>query len=518
LHLNATDGVKLLINSEVLVDALSAQGNNTYSPSISMTAGEKYAITLEYSSRVGSAHCAFEWESASQGQQIIPQIQFYSEVERPLSSTGLITLFSECDYGGFSGALKVGKYNAKHLKQIGVYDNDIASIQIADGFKVILYEEDDFKGESYQLNGDVDCLDAWSDRATSIEVKTDGVTDLEGRYFIKNRESNLYMDVTGGIGAVHNGANVQQWKITPNINQQFDLTHLGDGSYKISAVHSNKALEISNLGSSDGDNLHQWTYYGLDNQQFIVKQSKVNDYYYFVCKHSGKVLKTEGDGIEANVSQWTNNALVSSQWKLVPVPELINGTGMGLDAKYYNGTDFESLRATKVDETIDFNWGNGAPNNVTNRDDFSVRWTGKIQPRFSSEYTFYVNSDNGRRLWINDVLIIDEWTEIYDEEYTGKITLSANQLYNIKMEYYEGVGGAHCKLEWSSRQQLREVVPQSQLYTLSSKLQETSFSKFGIRVYPQIVTDNKCFIQQHSKEFLSHKMNVNLYNMTDKWC
>jgi hypothetical protein len=62
-------------------------------------------------------------------------------------------------------------------------------------------------------------------------------------------------------------------------------------------------------------------------------------------------------------------------------------------------------------------------------------------------------------------LIIDKWTDDWNIFYSGAITLNAGQKYDIKVEYFENNGGAAIKLEWSSANQTREVVPQSQLYS-----------------------------------------------------
>jgi hypothetical protein len=41
----------------------------------------------------------------------------------------------------------------------------------------------------------------------------------------------------------------------------------------------------------------------------------------------------------------------------------------------------------------------------------------------------------------------------------------AGQKYDIKVEYYDGAGGATMQLFWQSANQTREIVPQSQLYS-----------------------------------------------------
>ncbi|MBN2485785.1 MAG: T9SS type A sorting domain-containing protein [Bacteroidales bacterium] len=143
----------------------------------------------------------------------------------------------------------------------------------------------------------------------------------------------------------------------------------------------------------------------------------------------------------------------------------VNGNGDGLTGSYYNGMNFETPVATRKDANINFNWGTGSPMSGVNTDNYSVKWTGQIQPRYSGAYTFYITSDNGRRVWVNNQLIIDKWIDDWDITYTGTINLTAGQKYDIKVEYFENVGGANCKLEWSSAYQAREIVPQSQLYS-----------------------------------------------------
>ncbi|MBN2484399.1 MAG: carbohydrate-binding protein [Bacteroidales bacterium] len=135
----------------------------------------------------------------------------------------------------------------------------------------------------------------------------------------------------------------------------------------------------------------------------------------------------------------------------------------GLYAEYFNGVEFNYPACNRIDNIISFNWGSGSPAGMVNNDKYSVRWTGFIEPLYSEEYTFFITSDNGRRLWINDSLIIDKWVNDWDIEYSGKITLEAGKKYNIKIEYFEFDGGANIKLQWSSASQAKQIIPASQL-------------------------------------------------------
>jgi hypothetical protein len=135
-----------------------------------------------------------------------------------------------------------------------------------------------------------------------------------------------------------------------------------------------------------------------------------------------------------------------------------NGNGPGLRGDYYNGMEFDSFNYTTNGENIDNDWGD-------NGDEYSVRWTGRVMPRYSENYTFITTSDDGVRLWVNGVLVIDNWTNHGSaDDYSPAITLSAGVLYNIKMEFFEAGGDAVAKLAWQSASQSREAIPLNQLY------------------------------------------------------
>jgi YD repeat-containing protein len=140
------------------------------------------------------------------------------------------------------------------------------------------------------------------------------------------------------------------------------------------------------------------------------------------------------------------------------------GTGTGLTAKYYDNLDFTAYKMTRSDATVNFDWGGGSPATSMGTDQFSVRWTGMISPRYSQTYTFYTTTDDGVRLWVDGQLIIDKWIDQAPTTWSGQIALQAGRQYDIRMEFYENFGGASAKLEWQSASQAREAVPQSRLY------------------------------------------------------
>lgn len=142
------------------------------------------------------------------------------------------------------------------------------------------------------------------------------------------------------------------------------------------------------------------------------------------------------------------------------------GTGTGLTGDYYSQfqTFLGTPTLTRVDPTINFEFGTAAPDASLPADLFSVRWYGQVQPFYSQNYTFYTVTDDGVRLWINGQLVVDSWINQAPTEHSGTIALTANQKYDIMMEYFENTGGATAKLSWSSAAQTKGIVPQTQLY------------------------------------------------------
>jgi len=137
--------------------------------------------------------------------------------------------------------------------------------------------------------------------------------------------------------------------------------------------------------------------------------------------------------------------------------------GGGMRADYYKGMDLMNHVMTRIDPRIDFNWGSGAPNAAIGADNFSVRWTGEVEAQFNETYTFYTNSDDGVRLWVDGQQLVDNWTDHSATENYGTIDLIAGRVYGVVMEFYENDGDAVAELRWSSPSMPKQLIPQAAL-------------------------------------------------------
>lgn len=173
------------------------------------------------------------------------------------------------------------------------------------------------------------------------------------------------------------------------------------------------------------------------------------------------------DSTHAGVSTLVNSAyrdLVVTLLSTPPPP----GTGTGATVVYYDNPDLTAPVLTRTDPQIDHDWSTGAPDALVAPDTFSARWTGRIRPLYSETYTFTTRSDDGVRLWVNGVNLVDNWTNHGPTENSGSIALTAGQAYDLALEYYENTGGALISLDWSSPSQPRERVPSSALSILDT--------------------------------------------------
>lgn len=140
--------------------------------------------------------------------------------------------------------------------------------------------------------------------------------------------------------------------------------------------------------------------------------------------------------------------------------------GDGLKGEYFaNKTLIGAPVLTRIDLTVDFNWGSGSPAAAVPADNFSARWTGFITAPASGVYTFYVHSNDGNRLWIDGAQLTNRWKDGLAED-SATVTLVAGQRYAMTLEVYEGVKTALARLSWAYPGQAKQVIPQASLSSL----------------------------------------------------
>lgn len=146
----------------------------------------------------------------------------------------------------------------------------------------------------------------------------------------------------------------------------------------------------------------------------------------------------------------------------------------GLQTDFYTVNEnapfaFGEALGTFVDSSIAFGDMEGVLSQRTGRTDWTgAVWSGRIVPPATGTYTFYLYSDNGVRLYVDDMEtpVIDWWVNEWDKEQTSRtVQLEAGKAYDLRLEWFEATGGSHVTLKWSNDQGLEKaIVPSSALY------------------------------------------------------
>ena len=148
-----------------------------------------------------------------------------------------------------------------------------------------------------------------------------------------------------------------------------------------------------------------------------------------------------GDGVKVVYAPWKS---------AVDGMELIQGTNFpeGLKAEYFDNTKLQGTPKVRKEEWINFEPANQAPDPFLPKSPLSVRWTGKLRPTVTGQYTFSFTSDDGCRLSVDGKMLIDAWRGHAVRTDTATIYLEAGKDYQLKAEYYDNRDYAVAKLQW----------------------------------------------------------------------
>jgi hypothetical protein len=96
-------------------------------------------------------------------------------------------------------------------------------------------------------------------------------------------------------------------------------------------------------------------------------------------------------------------------------------------------------------------------------DNFYVVWTGKIRIPADGAYTFFLESDDGSRCFIDGAQVVDNGGLHEMQESPGKVELKAGD-HVIKVEFFDAGEEAGCILSWKSAKTEKQVVPENVLF------------------------------------------------------
>lgn len=320
----------------------------------------------------------------------------------------------------------------------------------------------------------------------------------------------------------------------------FDFTFWDDGYYF--ALYDLENLETPLVTSEFWGTDFAW-----DRPDWVCDVNlEKNRFYKIVVRYY------EHEGAAHAQLKWRIKAVSDKHCEIIPQSQLYTelppdaidyqrGNGDGIKGAYWKGaTNFDKEEpelfwkkrpqgtvATKeferVDNNIDFAWGNGNPFDDT-MDDFAfcIEWNGYLLAPVTSRYVFdFTKWDNGFYFEIASEEQPDEI--IAHNEFWGKdfawdrpqwvceADLEAGKYYRIKIRHYEDDNGAHAHFRWIINELspvFKEIVPQSQLFTSLPTSGISSSAVDGCKT--NITSDGIVFICQVKTDISIYDMMGNL--------
>lgn len=124
------------------------------------------------------------------------------------------------------------------------------------------------------------------------------------------------------------------------------------------------------------------------------------------------------------------------------------GLGTGWTAQYFNNTTLEGspVYSESLPGGINFNYGTGSPNPLVQVDNFTARFT-SIQLFTQGTYEFVVASDDGVRVFIDNVLVLDRFVGrvLTTDRFQQSLTAGS---HSLTVEYLELVDQAAIQFQW----------------------------------------------------------------------
>ncbi len=140
----------------------------------------------------------------------------------------------------------------------------------------------------------------------------------------------------------------------------------------------------------------------------------------------------------------------------------------GLVAEYFALDDaprgFPSVPAdrkptfVRVEPLINHAFVSGEFHGTKLAENFFVRWTGLLKCPEDGLYNFYVESDDGCRLYIDQELAVDNSDGRSMEQRADRLTLKAGT-HALRFEYFQGGGPAGVNLQWKTPKSGRLILP-----------------------------------------------------------
>ncbi len=150
-----------------------------------------------------------------------------------------------------------------------------------------------------------------------------------------------------------------------------------------------------------------------------------------------------------------------------PENPISNDLGTGLRATYFDDPYFQQAVVNRVDNLINhpsFSKRKAKRLGLTDNTTFSAEWNGYLVSNTDGPTTIWTESDDGVRVYVNGILVIDNWTYHTKTRDEAVVELSAGKPAAIAVQYYQAYGESVIRLGWQRPGRQDRIIHKSFLY------------------------------------------------------
>jgi len=444
----ADDGVRVYVDNNIVIDKWLLQGATTYTQTINLTAGA-HTIKVEYFDHQYDATAKISWVAGATTPPP-PTNGFSAEYFNNMTLTAPVVVTKTDDVINFdwgfnspTAGINPDQFSVRWTK----------AETFAAGTYTFSVTADD--GVRLKIDGET-IIDKWQDQGattyTAAKTLTAGSHTIVMEYYengydaiakLSWTQTNTPPPVTGFSGQYFANMNLSG---TPTVTRNdasinFDW---GNTSPDAALPADHFSARWTKTENFDADS-YRFTVSADDGIRLKIDGNTVIDKWIDQSVQTFTTDQTLTAGNHTIVVEYYENAgdaVAKASWQKItttPTPP-----AAGFQGQYFNNTTLTGTPVlTRTDAAINFTWDGGSPDASLPIDNFSARWTKSIQVASPATYHFSITGDDGVRVFVDGIKVIDGWKDQGSTNYTADTALAAGN-HTIIVEYYEAYGGAVC--------------------------------------------------------------------------
>ena len=240
-------------------------------------------------------------------------------------------------------------------------------------------------------------------------ITEESKTHVDGIYKINvGKEPNKAIEVGGG--SVYDDATIDMWDYGDAQWQKFYFEYNENGYYKITAMHTGKSLTVKDNNLSEGTQILQEEYQGLDSQKWILRDSNKNGWIISLLSNPQLSISIEGNII--NGSKMILSKTEDNDNQMFWISNITE------DERTFDNGAYELAIGKEPSKAVEVPGGskdNGAQLGIW---DYGNAYWQKFRFEYDKGYYKIIAGHTGMSLTVKDSNLV-AGTEIIQDEYQG---------------------------------------------------------------------------------------------------